>query len=531
MSDVKNNTEVLIVGAGPSGLMMACQLAMHQIPFRIIDKKESATHCSGALVIQARTLEILDQMDVTGKAINEGIQVSQIRIIFNGRKPLLVKIKDIGGDLSKFPSLLLLEQSTTEKILIDYISKYGYEVERKIELMDFGQDAVGVTSLVKHSDGTDEVIKSQYLVAADGGQSAIRKQLNIPFLGKTHELSLFVTDCQSDINLAPDEICFSFSKMATSGFFPLKNGRWRIDGALSAKSGENNLLSFSDVEKDFALRNLMNIRLYSPEWFSVFHSHQRYASTFQQKRCFLVGDAAHVYSPVGAQGMNTGMQDAYNLAWKIAFVSKGKAKASLLNTYTEERQPISKRLVNATDRVFKLVTSENFNSKTIRLYLAPIVIKLVVLLGGKRKFIHQFLFKHIGQLGIHYRKSYDQKLFSNGKFNRKAPRPGDRLPYILYRLGNMEVTIQEIIEGSNFHLLAFVSGNRSEEVNELVGEFSDSLVVHIINYMPETMHLFKKLGITRDGFYLIRPDMHIAYRSNGFELEHFKHSFHNLLAR
>src|SRR5665648_25817 len=317
------NIDVLIVGAGPAGLMMACQLALHNVTFRIIDKKDRPTNYSGALIVQARSLEIFQQMGIAQTAVQSGVIANEIKLIFNGKKSFTIPVKDIGRGLSLFPYMLLLEQSKTELILTDFLNNFGYSIERGPELDRFTQDDLGVTSILKLPDGNEETITTKYLIAADGARSTIRKQLQIPFVGKTYPISLFVSDCKAIGELSSNQLCFSFSDKTTAGFFPLPSGRWRIDGAISKDLENKDLLTFKDVGKHFREKSRMNVEISEPDWFSVFHVNERYAPSFQLNRCFLVGDAAHIHSPVGAQGMNTGLQDSYNLSWKLAFVLQG----------------------------------------------------------------------------------------------------------------------------------------------------------------------------------------------------------------
>lgn len=507
-------TEVLIVGAGPSGLMMACQLAIHNICFRIIDKKEYPTVYSGALIIQARSVEILNQMGIAQKVIQAGIIANNINIVFNGKQLLKIPVKNIGSGLTQFPYLLMVEQSRTEQLLTEFIHNHGFSIERKTELMSFSQETDGVTSRIKHFDGKEETIKTQYLIAADGGQSTIRKQLKIPFIGKAHQKSLFIIDCKARTNLSPDEICFSFSDKTISGFFPLLNGKWRVDGVINNELEKNDILTFENIEKHFSENIRMDTKLYNPDWFSVFHSHQRYAPSFQQNRCFLLGDAAHIHSPVGAQGMNTGLQDAFNLGWKLAFVIKGNAEPKLLDTYTAERLPIAKKIISATDRIFNLVTSEHFFTKLIRINVIPFILRSLFPLIGKRNIIRQYLFKSISEIDIHYRESIlsRQATIKIAPFN--LPRPGDRLPYIIFNKHGKDVNIQDSINGKCFHLFIFTKDLPSSEIIKVAEKYSKILSSEIISYSSQNNYLFKRLGITKcGGFYLIRPDLYIAFQS------------------
>ncbi len=505
--------EVLIVGAGPSGLMMACQLAIRGIHFRIIDKNEHPVTYSGALIVHARTVEIFNQMGLSEKAVQESITANDLSIVFNGKKTVRISLKNIGQGLTKFPNLYLIEQSKTEQLLIDFISAQGCSIERKTELKSFTQDESGVTSILKLPDGKEETIKTNYLIAADGGHSTVREHLKIPFAGKVHPVSLFIIDCKAELDLPPDEMCFSFSDDATSGFFPMKERRRRIDGAISKELEGNEHITFEDIEKKFAERLRMKIKLYNPEWFSVAHAQQGYALSYQQNRCFLVGDAAHTFTPVGAQGMNTGIQDAYNLAWKLSFVIQGKAKSTLLNTYSDERQNIAKKLVRSTGRIYNLVTSQNSFTKTFRLHVLPYLMKWMLPLIEKQKSIRQFCFSAISEIGINYRDSPLSLNASFGNFPGNAPQPGDRLPFLVFNENDKEINIQEKIKGTGFTLLIFTKNPPSLENGGSTEKYKNVLSHETIQFTAKTKFLFEHFGIENSGCYLIRPDMYIAYRS------------------
>jgi hypothetical protein len=266
----------------------------------------------------------------------------------------------------------------------------------------------------------------------------------------------------------------------------------------------------------------MKVRLYQPKWFSVFHSHQRYASSFQQNRCFLVGDAAHIHSPVGAQGMNTGLQDAYNLAWKLALVIEKKAKESLLDTYTSERAGIAKKVIRSTDNVFNLVTSQHLLIKLFRVYAVPFILKLILKPLEKQKVIRHFFFRKISEIGIQYRKSPLSHRATLGNFPSHAPKPGDRLPYIQYNEGGQMVNTHEKLNGTGFHLFVFAKGKSPYELISVAENYTSLLSIETIPYSTETKYLYEILGIENSGCYLIRPDMYIAYRSVNPEAEHFK---------
>ncbi len=502
--------QVLIVGAGPTGLMMACQMAIHHVSFCIIDKNDTPSINSGALIVQARTLEIFEQMGIACTALKEGIVANKVNMFFNGKKNISTNIKNIGGDLTQFPFLLMLEQSKTEKLLVKFIGERGHSVDRGIVFKSFIQDKEKTTSVVILPDGSEQLIKSKYIIAADGTNSAIRNFLNISFIGKTYPKPIFILDCKAKTDIYPGEICFAFSNKSVSGIFPLQDSRWRIDSTLPKEIEKLENITFDTIAKDFHLWTKMNINFQGYEWFSVSHSHQKYAALVRVRNCFLVGDAAHVNSPVGAQGMNTGLQDSFNLAWKLAFVINRKAKAELLDTYSTERLGISKGFAQYADIVFKLVTSNNAVVKFFRFYVIKILLKVLFPLMEKQRRFRQFFFTSISQIGIHYRNSSLSYVVSEGSFLSDAPRPGDRLPYaeLLYKGRN--TNNYEILDVGCFNLIIF-STIIPEEIKKIAEKYN--LMVKLVSNLPENKKIFEKLGITKTGYYLVRPDMHIALRS------------------
>jgi len=511
-----NNPAVLISGAGPSGLMMAAQLAMFQVPFRIIDKNEDHTTQSRALVIHARSLEIFDQMGIADEAIKQGEKARAVNLIANGKRKLRFNLEGVGTGLTDFPYLLILEQSKTERILNDFLATYGKSVERKTELIDFSDNDQGVNASLRHADGTIENIHCDWLIGADGAHSLVRQHLNIPFEGRTYEQSLFVLDCEVDLHLPTNEMCLAFSDKAFAGFFPMTNGRYRVIGIVPEELESKKELEFNDIAKDFAAKVKMNISLQNPHWIAKYNSHHRTVTTFTKGRCFLCGDAAHIHSPVGAQGMNTGLQDAYNLAWKLALVCTGKAKEKLLDTYHDERIIIARNLVRTTDRAFKFVTSKKPAAMFVRLRVLPLALSLGVPILEKIKFVRQVAFRTISEIGINYRKSDLSKQDPESTFPGQAPKPGDRMPYIPDKK-----SLKIMLHSLKFNLLVFTGETKHPDIENILQqiqhEYFDLLEINEITLSSETQSVYKKFGIKRNGFYLVRPDTHIAYRCNSLE--------------
>lgn len=518
-------TEVLIVGAGPTGLMFACQLALRDIPFRIIDKTQDHTTQSRALVIQARTLEIFQQMGISDEALQQGKIAKAVNLIVNGKRKLHFVLRDIGNNLTDFPFLLILEQSKTETLLNNFLNKLSKQVERNTELFQFSQTKNGVTAILKNKNGEQETVETNWLIGADGAHSIVREHLAIPFLGKTYQQSLFVLDCEVNLNFPPDEMYLSFSDKTFAGFFPMTNGRCRIIGLVPEEFRNKEEITFEDVNKNFAAQTHLNVRLQYPLWISKYHSHHRVVSAFRKGNCFLTGDAAHIHSPVGAQGMNTGLQDAYNLAWKLALVIQNNANENLLDTYEDERIAIAKKLVKSTDRVFHLVTSEKQFLKFYRMQVIPLILKLFLPIAQKISFIKKTAFINISEIALNYRNSKLSGQDTSSSFSNTSLKPGDRVPHNFLR--------KDLTDGINFHLLLFSKTNSFnniiqgfEKVCQL--DYAGLIKINEVVFNINTENIYRQFGIKSDGFYLIRPDSYIAYRSKTLDSEKLKQYLANI---
>jgi len=511
MSDSRG---VLIVGAGPTGLLLACQLALRSVPFRIIDKADDHTTQSRALVVQARSLEIFEQMGIAQEAIERGERARAVGLIVNGRRVFELPVGTVGERLTAYPFLLMLEQSNTEAMLAALLDRLGHAVERKTELLGLADGTDGVTATVRHGNGSEEVIKADWLVGADGAHSIVRQSLGIPFSGKTYEQSLFVLDCEVLPRLPRDVMYVVMSDQAFTGFFPLTNGRSRVLGTVPPGLENRETMTFNDVAIGFEQRVRMPVRLQNPAWISLYRSHHRVVSTFRSGYCFLAGDAAHIHSPVGAQGMNTGLQDACNLAWKLALVMQGRAEISLLDTYHEERIGIARRLVETTDRAFNYVNSQHPVLKAARLNVMPLILPFVAPLVLRQRFLQETVFRTISQIGISYRDSVLSQEAPDARFPRPAPRPGDRVPYVPPP-GTFPGS-GGLTTGTKLHLVHFSGAaagiGPDHRAKQAVAGFDDLVDIQQVPLTGETEALYRAFGIDQTGFFLIRPDQYIAYR-------------------
>jgi 2-polyprenyl-6-methoxyphenol hydroxylase-like FAD-dependent oxidoreductase len=516
----KKKTQVLIVGAGPTGLMMASQLARSGIPFRLIEKNAGPTTQSRALVIQPRSLEILEQMGIADRAVKQGRIFQTINYVVNGKLAQRVPLGDFGKGLTQFPYLLILEQSKTEPLLANFLQQQGHNIEWRAELVSFTQTDSGVSATLKHHD-KEETIEADWLIGADGASSLVRKTLSIPFGGEAYKESLFVLDCKINWPFKDDEAAIALSQDAFGLFFPMTDGRCRVSGIVSEEYADKDAISFDEVNRDFAKNLKMDLTLSDPQWISLYHAHHRYVAHFRKGRCFLAGDAAHVHSPAGAQGMNTGLQDAYNLAWKLALVLRGQAQEKILDTYHEERLPIARKLVRTTDRLFGITVSQNPFVVFWRVHVMPRLVALI----PKEKHLLRFAFRVISQIGIHYRNSSLSRNASLGSFPRKAPRPGDRLPFVTFHERNKLISIQEKVKAPTFHLLLFSRNNNGERIktiHDLVNPYGELIQIEVILFSLGSSDLYEAFGVQNGGYYLVRPDNYIAYRSTKFNEQHLK---------
>jgi len=505
-----SSVDVLIIGAGPTGLMLACQLSLYpNISFRIIDKNVCPTKESRALVVHARSLELLSQLNLVDKAISQGNYVNAINMYFNGQYGLRLDFTYIRKEqkslLTKYPYILFLKQSITEKILEEYLNEHNIQVERNTEVIDL----IDLDNQVQVTLDNSQIIQTKYICACDGARSTVRHKLQLSFNGRTYPDSLFLADCKVDhLPIDKNEAAIYSASNGLTAIFPINNDRYRVIGTIQDENPNISIENITDILKNRTQHNEINV--YDCKWISIYHSHHRYIETFRYKnRYFLLGDAAHIHSPLGGQGMNTGLQDAHNLAWKLAFVLIHNANDYLLDTYHNERFNNAKNLVYTTDRAFGFISSSNWLIKIFRLYITPYILQFFIqpLLNHVHS-IRQKVFLQISQLGITYRslKIYDYGA-SAGYFHRNIPEPGDRFPYVIFNSYHYHLVIFENEQSDKMKIF----------IDFLKENFSKIIQIH---YAQE-----ENIPLKFEGAILVRPDGYIAYRTNVYDINHFKAYF------
>ncbi|GAC1382937.1 MAG: FAD-dependent monooxygenase [Hymenobacter sp.] len=326
----------------------------------------------------------------------------------------------IGEGLSPFPFLLVISQHETEALLREALASNGVGVEWNTRLVGLTQQAAQGSATLQRGGEFRETVQMAYVAGCDGGHSAVRHALGIDFAGGTYEQMFFVADTQTE-GLGTDaatgrRLEISLAPHTFYGFFPMPAGRTRIVGLLPAGVAPEQA-TFADVLP--ALERAEGIRVADVSWFSTYRVHHRVAQHFRQGRVFLIGDAAHVHSPAGGQGMNTGMVDAVNLGWKLAAVLRHTAPDALLDTYEAERMPFARQLVATTDRAFSAAVRPTAWASFVRQQLVPRLMPLALRLGWVRR----FMFRTISQVGIAYP---DSPLSQGGV---RALVAGSRMPW------------------------------------------------------------------------------------------------------
>ena len=495
-------TDVIIVGAGPTGLSLACQLTRHGIDFVVIEKKEGVTPYSKALGVHARTLEIYEQLGLAQKAVEHGTIAGKLRLLESGEIVGEVDLSNIGAGLSPYPYLLVLEQSENERFLYEYLQSHGRDVLWQTELESLSQDESRVTATVRTSAGASQLIESKYLVGCDGPKSPVRHALGLAFEGSTFERLFYVADVQIDWEYSHDALHVCLARHGVVAFFPMRGEkRWRIVGAfpegLDKDEGE---ILYEEIEQRIKHEAELELDISHVNWFSVYKVHTRHVEKFSAGRCFLAGDSAHIHTPAGGQGMNTGIQDAYNLAWKTALVLKGSAGEVILDTYNEERLPNAKRLLETTDRMFNLAAGKDWLLGLIRTTVFPPMAKFILSFDViKKRF-----FPLISQIGINYRDSSLSDHDGDGEFEVKA---GDRMPYFLVD----GKSIYDKLREPKFHLLTFSEGEGDyQPEGEVESRYGHLLDEHVVPLYP---HVTKVFGVSRPFTVLLRPDNYIGFIS------------------
>ncbi len=480
--------DVLVVGAGPTGLVLALWLVRQGRTVRIIDKSAGPGETSRAMVVQARTLELYRQLDLAEKMVAAGHCNPAMNLWVGGRRKVRVALGEAGAALTPYPFVLVYPQDRHEHLLAARLQELGVTVERQTELVGFEDSGAHVSARLRMPGGNEQVCEALYLTGCDGASSIVRRQLGASFEGSTYRQRFYVADVTVSGIEPRAEAHIALDGADLVAVLPYDEGcRHRLIGVVRDGQSEHlEALTFAHVSQQ-AITGL-GLSIDEVSWFSTYQVHHRVADRFRRGRTFLLGDAAHVHSPVGGQGLNTGIGDAINLAWKIATVLRGEAPDRLLDSYESERQKFARVLVETTDRVFTFVTADGNLAKMIRRHLVPALASVASRFGITREVI----FRRVSQTAIGYRFS-DLSAGTAGKV-----RGGDRLPWVSAAGVDNYDTLAAI--GWQVH----VYGPTGADLRHWCEE--RSIPVHAFRWQPA----YHDAGFQHGAAYLLRPDTYVA---------------------
>jgi 2-polyprenyl-6-methoxyphenol hydroxylase-like FAD-dependent oxidoreductase len=527
---MSNHIPVLIVGAGPTGLTFAIQLQRYGIPFRIIDKQTKPVITSNALAVQICTLEIWNELGILSKALPLGNKIEGLNIFSNKTRIANIELKDVK---SSFPFILGLSQHQTETIMLEDLKEKNVHVEMNTDLISFAEKGSQISVSIQHLDRQVETLTTDWLIACDGGHSLIREKLNIPFQGKELPEHFVLADAEIKSELSPHQ-AYIFS--SSDGPFMLIHYNHQYTRIIAEVSHDPILkqaktLTFDQVKQLAKERFPFTMQISEPVWTSGFWIHEKIIKEYQHGHIFFVGDAAHIHSPAGGQGMNTGIQDAYNLSWKLALVLKNELNPQALSTYQQERKPVGEKVLKETTALTRMVSMHN----PFLVFLRNIFVAFIF----KFKFFRRAFANNFSQIKLHY--SENLLIKNNAKFHL-GPKAGTRMRDVMYD----NKKLSDLTQGPQFCLLIFTStynfhiDSCLKLKNEMDHHVKSKIKIILITYhnlcpewndekiVDDTLRIHKAYGVTDPQFFLIRPDKYIGFRdhlSNSQKLLDFLNDF------
>ncbi|MFG2986914.1 FAD-dependent oxidoreductase [Streptomyces sp. NPDC048258] len=514
---VPDPATVLVVGAGPVGLTAAHELARRGVRVRLVDAAPGPARTSRAVAVHPRTLETFDQMGVAEPVLASGRHNKAFTMYAGGRR--LVRLEaDYSTMPTRFPFTVVIEQTRTEELLREACGRLGVTVEWDVRLTGFSQDADGVRARLEHGDGRAEEYPAAWLVGCDGGHSTVRKELGLPLIGESSE-TWELADAQVSMDLPPDTIYWVHTGGQALMMVPYqREGHWRLlDTAPVARPGIASPAQARESAARFEERLSAGlgreVRVGEPEWSSVFTFQQRMVPAMHEGRVFVAGDAAHVHSPASGQGMNTGIQEAYNLAWKLAMVARGQAGRPLLATYGQERVPVGRRLLGSTRQATFLVQLKN----ALAGVMLPAVFSVVRGAPPLRRAIQRKVLGGMSGLLLDYP---DSPLTTTGGGLR--PPAGSRAAAVAAGLpaGPAATALHAELRDPRWTLLYAPDGDGASLTAEgAAAAAGDWLSVRAVGARPGTAPaplpdpggvLRDALGLASGGWVLIRPDGYLA---------------------
>lgn len=526
-------TDVLVAGAGPTGLALAGHLHAHGADVRIVERRDEPRP-SRAFVVHPRTLETLDTVDLTSSLLHEGAPATKVRLHSRRRSVSLPLSRTRLADTA-FPYLLAVPQAVVEHALEQDLAERGVTVERGVELVGCETGSDAATALLRHPDGGEERVVSPYLAGCDGADSMVRSSIGVRFATRPYRSVLWLADVDVEGDLPTDSVHGFVGPAGILFFFPAgEPAGWRLlsvrpDGAAPRRPGPSEepyrpgrreLQELADRATGGA------VRLAEPVWSMEQHLRRAQAERYRVGRVVLAGDAAHVHSPAGAQGMNTGMQDAANLGWKLAYTVRGLASPQLLDTYDAERWPVARVVRRLTDLAFLGEAEEVWPIGMLRGALAPLALPF---LEGRR--VPSPLIRLVAGLATRYRRSPG----TAGPKPANGPGPGERLPDAPVRANGIDQRLHAVLRPIGFHVLCCGDGAWDQErMSAITERWAPTVHLHRLHAIDESRPdlgtepgwladieeiALPRLGVVDTAVLVVRPDGYVGARSEGADLE------------
>jgi 2-polyprenyl-6-methoxyphenol hydroxylase-like FAD-dependent oxidoreductase len=503
--------DVLIVGAGPTGLALAITLRQFGVPVRIIDRAAQPSSVSKALAVWSASLEALQGMGVIGEFIAAGERLRALSV-GDGNRELALFAVGTGID-SPYPYPLLLPQSRTEQILGARLSALGVEIERGVELIGLAQDGNRVSARLRHADNRTEEVDARYLVGCDGARSFVRQSLGVAFEGYTEPQIFLLGDVSIDGgNLDHRTIYLRWRDGGTVALFPFGDAVWRVF-AMRAVGGNEASATIEELQRQVDQHGPRGLRLRDASWLSTFRINERLAAQYRSGRCFLAGDAAHIHSPAGGQGMNTGIQDAVNLGWKLAYALGGVGDtALLLDSYEAERRPVARDVIAGAAQKQHLAFASSAFARLCK--------DIAVAIFGNIPAVHRMLQVELSETDIVYR---DGPLLRLSAPPRRAKRTevGARArdAAFLDPATGQTTTLWPRLSEWRHSLLLFEDARRPFLTNGVAAGTGDRLQVLRLDHAADPGHeARRRYRLRGSGWVLVRPDQIVAARGEGSDL-------------
>jgi 2-polyprenyl-6-methoxyphenol hydroxylase-like FAD-dependent oxidoreductase len=490
-----NEIQVLIVGAGPTGLVLAAELLSRGIRTRIIDQGDGVALQSRAIGLHARSLEVLDMMGVADAFIERGKTVRHLRFYSQGRGLARLDFARCG---SRFGFVLDLPQDQTERLLRGRVGELGGVIENGAELIGLTMRGDGVTAAIHTRTGGTEKSTASYVVGCDGAHSRVRHELGLTFHGRPYPQDWLLADVRMDWDRAEDSMHAFFRPDGLPLIcFPMRGHQWRVTLPFAGDRG-GQPPSLAEIQRLTDDRAPEPVTVSEPTWLANFRCHRRSASAYRRGRVLLAGDAVHIHTPAGGQGLNTGLTDAHNLGWKLALVASGRAPDALLDSYGTERRPVADEVLNLTDALVHYGTMSHPVKRTVRDIVVPVL--------GRVPALQRRAARRISQVYVAYPPDRSVLAGADGSRGRGRPRPGQRMPDVELTVGGRGTTLYAVLRGGRPVLVVPATGSADLLAGSELWSYRRDL--EIATVPPRQGAILRRQGAAP--VILIRPDGYVA---------------------